>query len=92
MDKFKIGDLVEIGMTSFGTQWLVMPVVRVTKTQAICQVGDHIERIRNSTGKVYGRTGCRGAKIWDGKNAPRPLRYPDVQNHIAATSVSTEQE
>nr|WP_154325083.1 hypothetical protein [Pantoea sp. 201603H] len=78
MSKFKIGDLVELGMTSFGSQWLVMPVVRVTKTQAIFQIGDHVERIRNSTGKVFGRHG-RPARLWDGKNKPRPLKYPEVE-------------
>jgi len=34
MEKFKIGDLVEIGITNIGAEWLVMPIVRITKTQA----------------------------------------------------------
>lgn len=77
MNKFKIGDLVNIGMTSAGTQWLVMPVVRLTKTLAVCQVGQHVERINNTTGRIHGRVGMP-ATLWDGKQTRRPLRYPEV--------------
>lgn len=75
---YKIGDLVNLGVTGSGTMLLVMPVVRVTKTMAICRVGTRIERVNNTKGNLLG-SGCwLPTKLWDGTET-KPLFYPEIK-------------
>ncbi len=76
MAKFKIGDLIDFGPTSFGKERLVLRVTRLTKTQAVCEHGRLVERVSNSTGKIHGRA-VGLAKMWDGRER-QPLRYPEI--------------
>lgn len=73
--KFNIGDLVDLGVTNGGTQQLVMPVVRLTKTTAVLQLGERIERIHLVTGKLYSRYSNKRGIIFNGNNY-RPLWQP----------------
>jgi len=73
---FNVGDLVDLGLTNGGTQQLVMPVVRVTKTTAILQLGERVERIHRMTGKLFDKYSNKRGVIFNGKNY-RPL-WPEV--------------
>lgn len=59
----KIGDVLDLGMTNFGTERLRLPVVRITKTTIVCSDGIRTESVMKTTGRRRGLPVSHAARI-----------------------------
>lgn len=46
----EVGDTVDFGCDGSGSERIVLPVVRLTKTMIVCSDGQRTERVMRSTG------------------------------------------
>lgn len=61
--KAKIGDVLNLGLTNFGREYLYLPVTGFTKTMIVCSDGDRTERVMKSTGRRWGHPRSMAAKV-----------------------------
>jgi hypothetical protein len=49
------GDRFHLGATNFGRDELILPVIKITRTQITCSDGERTERVMIHSGKIVGR-------------------------------------